>query len=93
VSLRLAEPDTEVVATIDREAFFAEVSRCFSCGLCFGCQHCWTYCNGSGFTKIAEPRPGAYYALALDRCEACGKCVDLCPSGYLSAASDARRPT
>ena len=93
VAERLADPERETVETIDEAQFLAEVSRCFSCGMCFGCQHCWTYCNGLGFTKIAEPRPGTYFALALDRCESCGKCVDLCPSGYLSPGPDARRPT
>ena len=90
---RLSAPEREAVDTIDEEQFLAEVSRCFSCGMCFGCQHCWTYCNGFGFTKIAEPRPGTYFALAVERCEECGKCIDICPCGYLSASSDARRPT
>jgi formate dehydrogenase major subunit len=93
VEERLARPERETVATIDEEQFLAEVARCFSCGLCFGCLHCWTYCNGFGFTRLAEPRPGTYFALAVDRCEACGKCIDICPSGYLSPSKDARRPT
>ena len=90
VAERLAEPERETVGTIDEEQFLAEVDRCMSCGLCFGCQHCWTYCNGSGFTRIVEPGPGNYFALALDRCEQCGECVDICPCGYLSSRLDAR---
>jgi NADPH-dependent glutamate synthase beta subunit-like oxidoreductase/ferredoxin len=93
VEARLAEPDLEPVGTLDAAAFLDEVARCFSCGLCFGCQRCWTYCSGGGFTRVAEPRPGTYFALALDRCESCGKCVDLCPCGYLSPGADARLPT
>lgn len=90
---RWEEPDREVVATLDETEFLAEASRCFSCGLCFGCQHCWTYCNGFAFTRVVEPRPGAYFTVALDRCEECGKCVDLCPSGFLSMRPPADRST
>lgn len=90
VAERLADPERETVATLGEEQFLAEVSRCFSCGLCFGCQHCWTYCNALGFARILEPAPGAYFAIALDRCESCGKCVDLCPCGYLSPGPDGR---
>lgn len=93
VEERLAEPERESVGTIDEEQFLAEVARCFSCGLCFGCEHCWTFCNAPAFTRIEETRPGIYFALAVDRCEGCGKCIDLCPCGYLSPSPDARRPT
>ena len=84
VARRLAEPERESVGTIDEEQFLAEVDRCLSCGLCFGCLHCWTYCNGFGFTRITEPGPGNYFTLSLERCEQCGECVDICPSGFLS---------
>ena len=84
VAERLAEPERESVGTIDEEQFLAEVDRCLSCGLCFGCEHCWTYCNGFGFTRVAAPGPGNYFTLSLERCEQCGECVDICPSGFLS---------
>jgi formate dehydrogenase major subunit len=92
VANRLAEPEREVVGPIDEAQFLAEVERCFSCGLCFGCRNCWTYCNGSGFTPIAKPGPGNYFTLSLDRCEQCGECIDICPSGYLSPNGSAQPP-
>jgi NADPH-dependent glutamate synthase beta subunit-like oxidoreductase len=84
IAERLARPDAEVEATLTAEAFSAEVERCFSCGLCFGCEHCFTYCNAGGFVRLAEPKHGAYFALTLDACEACRKCVEVCPCGFLS---------
>jgi formate hydrogenlyase subunit 6/NADH:ubiquinone oxidoreductase subunit I len=60
-----------------------------SCGLCFGCQQCFMYCNASGFTRIEQPEPGRYYAMALEACEGCGKCVELCPCGYLETREGA----
>ena len=85
VSSRLADPDLEVQQTIDAKRFFDEVSRCFSCGSCFGCEQCHMYCNGGGFSKLHEVAPGRYFSLSLDSCESCGKCIELCPCGYLSA--------
>lgn len=79
----LASPTAEVVETIGEEEFLREVDRCFSCGLCFGCNHCWMFCSSGGFSPLREQGPGAYFALSLDLCESCGKCVDLCPCGYL----------
>ncbi|MBI4526934.1 MAG: FAD-dependent oxidoreductase [Deltaproteobacteria bacterium] len=85
---RLANPDEEITGTLEEEQFQKETSRCFSCGLCFGCQHCLMYCNPRGYTRVIEPRHGAYFALDLDRCEGCGKCIELCPCGFLGPAAD-----
>ena len=54
-----------------------------SCGLCFDCRQCFMYCNASGFTRIERAGPGRYYTLALEACEGCGKCIELCPCGYM----------
>lgn len=83
----LSQPDLEITATLDEGAFREESARCFSCGSCFGCQRCWMYCNPGGYTRLAEVAPGAYYALALDRCEGCGKCIELCPCGFIGTQS------
>ena len=73
----------EVAATIGEAQFLAEVERCFSCGLCFGCEQCFMYCTAGCFTRLEEPRPGLYFSLNLDACQECGKCVEVCPCGYL----------
>lgn len=83
VDERMLEPEREVVDTIDESGFAGEASRCFSCGSCCGCQRCAMYCNAGAYARLAEPQPGAYLALALDRCEGCGKCLELCPCGFL----------
>lgn len=81
----LAHPEAEIDQTITSEQACAEAARCMSCGLCFDCQQCFMYCNAAGFARIEETRPGNYFALALDACEGCGKCIELCPCGYLEA--------
>jgi formate dehydrogenase major subunit len=82
---RLSDPESEIDQTISYAEARQEAARCMSCGLCFDCQQCFMYCNGAGFTRIEETRPGNYFALALDACEGCGKCIEVCPCGYLEA--------
>lgn len=85
VEQRLAQGELEVQETIGEDAFLEEVSRCFSCGSCFDCEHCFMYCNAGSFARLAQAGPGTYFSLNLDRCEACGKCIELCPCGFLAA--------
>jgi NADPH-dependent glutamate synthase beta subunit-like oxidoreductase/ferredoxin len=80
---RLADPRVEVAAGLGEAAFLAEANRCLSCGSCFGCEQCTMYCMSEGFIKLDSPQPGTYFDISLDRCEECGKCVSVCPCGYL----------
>jgi Pyruvate/2-oxoacid:ferredoxin oxidoreductase delta subunit len=79
----LADPDAEIDLTLSYEQASVEAARCMSCGLCFDCQQCFMYCNAGGFTRLTETGPGRYFAFAFDACEGCGKCIELCPCGYL----------
>ena len=79
----LACPEAEIDLTLTYRQASEEAERCMSCSLCFDCQQCFMYCNAGGFTRIEETRPGKYFAIALDVCECCGKCIELCPCGYL----------
>lgn len=81
----LSDPEAEIDQTISYAQAYREARRCMSCGLCFGCQHCFMYCNAGGFTRIEQTRPGNYFVMALETCEGCGKCIDLCPCGFLEA--------
>ena len=85
----LARPEVEIDETLTSEEACAEAERCMSCGLCFGCQQCFMYCNASGFARIVEPEPGRYFAMTLEACEGCGKCIELCPCGYLESREGA----
>jgi Pyruvate/2-oxoacid:ferredoxin oxidoreductase delta subunit len=82
----LNRPDEEIEGTISRSQMMEEAARCLSCGQCFGCEQCWMYCTPVSYTRLEEVRPGAYFELALDVCEGCGKCIEICPPGFLSAS-------
>lgn len=84
VRARLTQADLEVRETMNEAVFLDEIPRCFSCGACFGCEQCFMFCNGRAFAKLKAPRAGRYFSLTLNNCESCGKCIELCPCGYLS---------
>jgi NADPH-dependent glutamate synthase beta subunit-like oxidoreductase/ferredoxin len=84
---RVRQGMAEVSGNISENEFLAETERCFSCGSCFGCEQCFMYCTKGCFTRLEEPRPGMYFALNLDECQACGKCVEVCPCGFLEVRS------
>jgi len=83
---RIAKVDAEVVATISEIQFLQEVERCFSCGSCMGCEQCSMFCTLACYTKLEEVSPGMYFTLMHDACKACGKCIEVCPSGFLDAS-------
>jgi Pyruvate/2-oxoacid:ferredoxin oxidoreductase delta subunit len=80
---RLAKPLEEVDLGITPEAAVEETTRCFSCGLCFGCENCWMYCQNTCFKKLPELKPGSYYNLDLALCDGCKKCAEECPCCYI----------
>jgi Pyruvate/2-oxoacid:ferredoxin oxidoreductase delta subunit len=85
----LSRPDDEISVGLTEAEFHEEAGRCLSCGNCFGCEQCWMYCAHGCFTRLDEVRPGAYFSLSLDQCKACGKCVDVCPCGFLEVRDPA----
>lgn len=82
---RVSKGMREVAATVTEEAFLGEAERCYSCGACLGCEQCFMYCTSGCFVREDDPAPGAYFTLNLDSCRECGKCIEVCPCGYLEA--------
>ena len=80
---RLARPKEEVDKGVEFEAAVAEAARCFSCGLCFGCERCWMYCQNSCVKKVGTPHQGSYYTINTSICDGCKKCAEECPCGFL----------
>jgi NADPH-dependent 2,4-dienoyl-CoA reductase/sulfur reductase-like enzyme/Pyruvate/2-oxoacid:ferredoxin oxidoreductase delta subunit len=83
---RIAKAEAEVVATISELQFLQEVERCFSCGSCMGCEQCSMFCTLACYTKLEEVSPGMYFTLLHDACKECGKCIEVCPCGFLDAS-------
>jgi NADPH-dependent glutamate synthase beta subunit-like oxidoreductase/Pyruvate/2-oxoacid:ferredoxin oxidoreductase delta subunit len=80
---RLADSHAESERTLDERQFLTEVERCLSCGACSGCNLCAMYCTSDCFMPVETPTAGNYFILDTEACRACGKCIELCPAGYL----------
>ena len=81
---RLAHPFEEVDLGLTAEDALVELSRCFSCGQCFGCENCWMYCQANVFGKEPQPTPGHFFIIkAIEKCDGCKKCWEECPCGFI----------
>jgi len=76
----------EIEQGISEAQFLSEVDRCFSCGSCFGCEQCFMYCTTGCFVREENPGPGNYFTLNLENCHECGKCIEVCPCGFLEVS-------
>jgi NADPH-dependent glutamate synthase beta subunit-like oxidoreductase/Pyruvate/2-oxoacid:ferredoxin oxidoreductase delta subunit len=78
---RLKSLDAEITRTLtDREAI-EEAKRCMSCGLCFECGTCWSFCQDNAVIKPVIKGQG--YKFKMDFCNGCKKCAENCPCGYI----------
>jgi NADPH-dependent glutamate synthase beta subunit-like oxidoreductase/Pyruvate/2-oxoacid:ferredoxin oxidoreductase delta subunit len=80
---RLAKPFEEIDRGVTAEQAVDETSRCFSCGLCFGCDNCWMYCQSNCFKRIDEKSQGHYFDIDISVCDGCKKCAEECPCGFI----------
>jgi formate dehydrogenase major subunit len=61
-----------------------EMNRCFSCGVCDGCDNCFVFCP-----DVAITREDGVYTIDYDYCKGCLICVQECPRGVMSVESEA----
>jgi NADPH-dependent glutamate synthase beta subunit-like oxidoreductase/Pyruvate/2-oxoacid:ferredoxin oxidoreductase delta subunit len=81
VEERIKSMTAEIVKTYAGDEAIAETKRCMSCGMCFDCGTCWSYCQDNAIIKPlvrAEP-----YQVKLEFCTGCKKCAENCPCGFI----------
>ncbi len=74
----------EVHAGFTCEEVRRELERCFSCGVCDGCDNCYVFCP-----DVAISREDGVYTIDYDFCKGCLICVRECPRGVISAEREA----
>ena len=84
VDERFDSMDTEVNQGLGQEHVVEEARRCMSCGHCFDCNKCWSYCPAQGVVKPTVK--GDLYTFKLDFCLGCKKCAEECPCGFIEMA-------
>ncbi len=73
--------DLEVNKPFTEEEVVDESKRCMSCGYCFDCGNCWSYCQDQAVVKPLVK--GELYTFKLDFCQGCKKCAEECPCGFI----------
>ena len=81
VAERFKSLSAEIVETLAPDDAAAESKRCMSCGMCFDCGTCWSYCQDNAVIKpLIKGEP---YKFKLEFCNGCKKCAENCPCGYI----------
>ncbi|MFC1520960.1 NAD(P)-binding protein [Elusimicrobiota bacterium] len=81
VADRFGSLNKEIVSTLTQDEGVAEAKRCMSCGMCFECGTCWSYCQDNAIVKpLIKGEP---YKIKDDFCKGCSKCAEQCPCGYI----------
>ncbi|MCP4706809.1 MAG: glutamate synthase, partial [candidate division Zixibacteria bacterium] len=73
--------EVEIMSTFTEDEAIGESKRCMSCGFCFECTTCWSYCQDNAVIKPLEK--GIPYTFKLEFCTGCKKCAENCPCGYI----------
>ncbi len=81
VAERFKKMDAEIVSTLTQDEAIHESKRCMSCGMCFDCGSCWSYCQDNAVIKPLIK--GQEYKFKLEFCNGCKKCAENCPCGYI----------
>ena len=78
---RLKSLTAEIASTLPQEDAIKESRRCMSCGMCFDCDNCWSYCQDNAVIKPLIK--GEKYSFKMEFCNGCKKCAENCPCGYV----------
>jgi NADPH-dependent glutamate synthase beta subunit-like oxidoreductase len=78
---RVKSQKLEVRLGYSEEMSVREADRCFSCGVCNGCDNCWIVCPDTSIVR--DKRENGHYSVNLNYCKGCGVCVQECPTGCL----------
>jgi Pyruvate/2-oxoacid:ferredoxin oxidoreductase delta subunit len=72
---------SEIANTLTQDAAVEEAKRCMSCGMCFECGNCWSFCQDNAVIKPLIK--GDPYKFKMEFCNGCKKCAENCPCGYI----------
>jgi len=90
VAERFSDPDVEITKGLDSVQALAEAKRCMSCGYCFECGECWSYCQDQAVIKPLTA--GEKYKFKMEFCNGCKKCAEQCPCGYIEMHMPGEEP-
>jgi NADPH-dependent glutamate synthase beta subunit-like oxidoreductase len=74
------------VGLVEQQAV-QEARRCFSCGVCNGCENCYIFCPD---LSVITDEGVVGYRINYDYCKGCGICIAECPRNALSVEKEAK---
>jgi 2-oxoacid:acceptor oxidoreductase delta subunit (pyruvate/2-ketoisovalerate family) len=77
----------EVSAGLTERGASREAARCFSCGVCNGCDNCYIFCPD---LSVITDGGMVKYRINYDYCKGCGICIAECPRNALSVEKEAK---
>jgi NADPH-dependent glutamate synthase beta subunit-like oxidoreductase len=83
VPARVVGNHDELLVALTKEQAKAESERCMSCGLCFDCKQCVSFCPQEAVTRFRDNPPGEVVYTDYSKCVGCHLCSLVCPSGYI----------
>ncbi|MCF8383664.1 MAG: NAD(P)-binding protein [Chlorobium sp.] len=73
----------ELLQALSKEDALAEAARCMSCGLCFDCKQCVSFCPQTAVSRFRDNPEGEKVYTDYSKCVGCHICSLVCPSGYI----------
>ena len=77
----------EVSEGLMEQQALKEAERCFSCGVCDGCENCYVFCPD---LSVIMDEGVVKYRINYDYCKGCGICIAECPRNALSVEKEAK---
>lgn len=76
----------EVVGDVDIKELETVTGRCFSCGICIGCDRCYLFCPEASMLPPDDDH--SEYQGDAEFCKGCGVCASVCPRGVITMIED-----
>jgi NADPH-dependent glutamate synthase beta subunit-like oxidoreductase len=73
----------ELLVALSPDEALAESKRCMSCGFCFDCKQCVSFCPQEAITRYRDNPAGEKVYTNYAKCVGCHLCSLVCPCGYI----------
>jgi NADPH-dependent glutamate synthase beta subunit-like oxidoreductase len=73
----------ELLVALGAEEVRTESQRCMSCGFCFDCKQCVSFCPQEAITRFRDNPAGEKVYTNYSKCVGCHLCSLVCPCGYI----------
>jgi NADPH-dependent glutamate synthase beta subunit-like oxidoreductase len=73
----------ELLVALSPDEAVTESKRCMSCGFCFDCKQCVSFCPQEAITRYRDNPAGEKVYTNYSKCVGCHLCSLVCPCGYI----------